>query len=209
MGHAGAPAGGMAPRGPAHAAGIAAGNRVAAELMGPGNRVAAFHVRTGPTSTTTIVDFDTYYVVFDQSLTPPADLQISNVRAAAKWVISTYTVDHFAPGSSALPATAAAAVAASAADVVANADSTVRIRGYTDNRGTVASNITLSGRRARAIQNALVAAGVPRRRTYIVPLGETDFVASNSTEAGRALNRRAEIAVTRPDPPAVTMTIVP
>ena len=74
----------------------------------------------------------------------------------------------------------------------------VEIVGHTDNRGTAASNETLSERRARAVADVLVRAGVDRARITTRGLGATRPVASNDSLEGRARNRRVEI-VTSPD----------
>ena len=198
-GHAGAPAGGMAAFHPAHGSGVAAESRVASELVGPGNRVAGVQDRHSATEYTNVQDFDNYYFLYTLTLTPPSDFQVTSAVQAGKSIISTDTADQFASGSSALPATAAGAVASAAGTVGANSDSTVRIKGYTDSDGPAADNLTLSKSRADAVQTSLVAAGVSRGRTYTKGLGEAEPVASNATEAGQAQNRRVEIDVTQPD----------
>ncbi|MCK5709741.1 MAG: OmpA family protein [Deltaproteobacteria bacterium] len=67
--------------------------------------------------------------------------------------------------------------------------------GYTDNTGDFNYNIKLSERRANAIVNQLVKDGVARDRLAGVGVGPLNPIASNSTEAGRAENRRVELVL--------------
>ena len=69
----------------------------------------------------------------------------------------------------------------------------VRIIGHTDNTGSDAINDPLSQRRADAARDYLAARGVDPRRIVTSGRGEHEPVADNSTEAGRARNRRVEI----------------
>ncbi|MEO6835799.1 MAG: OmpA family protein [Candidatus Tumulicola sp.] len=71
----------------------------------------------------------------------------------------------------------------------------MRIEGYTDSDGGAAYNLALSNRRAQAVVNDLVARyGIARRRLHAAGYGLTHPVASNATDAGKALNRRVELA---------------
>jgi len=72
-------------------------------------------------------------------------------------------------------------------------NSEVRIIGHTDNVGSDATNDPLSVQRAQAARNYLAARGVDPNRVVIAGRGEREPVADNSTEAGRAQNRRVEI----------------
>jgi OmpA-OmpF porin, OOP family len=67
------------------------------------------------------------------------------------------------------------------------------IAGYTDNRGLAARNRQLSQLRASMVLRSLVVRGVPAASLTAVGMGSRHPVASNRTEAGRALNRRVEI----------------
>lgn len=75
-------------------------------------------------------------------------------------------------------------------------NNTVRVVGHTDNTGTSAFNRNLSRQRANAVANILRQGGVPSARIVAVGRGETAPIASNSTAAGRAQNRRVEIIIT-------------
>ena len=69
------------------------------------------------------------------------------------------------------------------------------IAGHTDSVGTDSYNLQLSQRRARAAADYLVSQGVSASRLRTVGMGEGEPVVSNDTEAGRASNRRVEIAI--------------
>lgn len=69
----------------------------------------------------------------------------------------------------------------------------VLIEGYTDSTGPEEYNQKLSTRRATSVYNYFVEQGVDQERMDKKGYGETKPVASNRTQAGRALNRRVEI----------------
>ncbi len=69
----------------------------------------------------------------------------------------------------------------------------IKIEGHTDNIATMEYNIKLSQKRAQAVKNYLVAKGIDESRISTAGFGFKRPIASNDTEAGRALNRRAEI----------------
>lgn len=69
----------------------------------------------------------------------------------------------------------------------------IRIEGHTDDIGSMEYNLRLSGNRAKSIKDHLVEMGINQSRITTAGLGYTQPIASNDTEEGRALNRRAEI----------------
>jgi outer membrane protein OmpA-like peptidoglycan-associated protein len=74
----------------------------------------------------------------------------------------------------------------------------VDITGHTDNRGSEASNQTLSERRASTVRDGLVKSGVDSSRVTTRGEGEHKPIATNETATGRATNRRVDITI-RPD----------
>ncbi len=77
-------------------------------------------------------------------------------------------------------------------------NSRIRIEGNTDNVGSARSNKALSLKRARAVASYLMEEhGMPANRFIIVGNGPDKPVASNSTEAGRAKNRRTDFELVR------------
>jgi OOP family OmpA-OmpF porin len=71
----------------------------------------------------------------------------------------------------------------------------VDVVGHTDGMGSEEYNQGLSERRAAAVKEFLVAGGVPADIIDVSGRGESEPVASNDTEEGRAKNRRVEIHV--------------
>jgi OmpA-OmpF porin, OOP family len=75
----------------------------------------------------------------------------------------------------------------------ANSSLRVWVVGHTDNVGSAESNLTLSKARAAAVIAALNAAGIAPIRLASFGNGPYAPVATNTTEAGRAKNRRVEL----------------
>lgn len=74
-------------------------------------------------------------------------------------------------------------------------DTEILIVGHTDNIGSAQYNQGLSERRAASARNFLISQGVPAERIRTMGRGLTEPVATNDTDAGRALNRRVEVAI--------------
>ena len=75
-------------------------------------------------------------------------------------------------------------------------DTNLLIVGHTDNKGSQAYNLPLSQKRALSVKNYLVSKGISASRLTSQGKGLEEPIADNSTEAGRAQNRRVEIAIT-------------
>lgn len=71
----------------------------------------------------------------------------------------------------------------------------IEISGHTDNQGKPADNMVLSNNRAKAVVGYLQSRNIPAQRLTAKGYGESKPVAGNSTEEGRALNRRTEMKV--------------
>lgn len=71
----------------------------------------------------------------------------------------------------------------------------IDVFGHTDSDGADAYNQTLSERRAQAVSSYLVSRGVQSARMGTRGFGETQPIASNATEEGKAANRRVEIKI--------------
>lgn len=71
----------------------------------------------------------------------------------------------------------------------------VLVEGHTDNTGSDSYNLTLSKNRAQAVTGYLVESGIDRGRFTTKWYGESQPKYDNSTEEGRAKNRRVEIAI--------------
>ncbi|WP_044208318.1 OmpA family protein [Flammeovirga sp. OC4] len=76
-----------------------------------------------------------------------------------------------------------------------NSNIVVQIEGYTDNTGDYDINMMLSQKRADAIVNYLIEAGIAKERLVSKGFGEENPVADNKTDEGKAQNRRTEFKV--------------
>lgn len=74
-------------------------------------------------------------------------------------------------------------------------DSEVEIAGHTDNVGQPDNNLDLSRRRAQAVVDYLIKAGVSSSKLSAAGYGETRPIATNETAEGKARNRRIEFVV--------------
>jgi outer membrane protein OmpA-like peptidoglycan-associated protein len=79
------------------------------------------------------------------------------------------------------------------------------VQGHTDNVGSVEQNRYLSEERAKTVMQYLVSKGVDPGIMIAVGFGETRPVFANSTDYGRAQNRRVQLRRIPPPPkgPAV------
>jgi OOP family OmpA-OmpF porin len=71
----------------------------------------------------------------------------------------------------------------------------IEIAGHTDTDGDNTANQTLSEKRAQAVVDYLVKAGLPAGRFTAVGYGSAQPVAANDTDEGKARNRRIEFVV--------------
>ena len=71
----------------------------------------------------------------------------------------------------------------------------IDVTGHTDSTGSVEYNMSLSERRASAVETYLTAAGVEPVRIYTMGVGPHYPVADNGTVNGRQMNRRVELVL--------------
>lgn len=74
-------------------------------------------------------------------------------------------------------------------------DTKILIEGHTDSVGEESYNMALSRNRASAVRSYLGNLGVGSARMSSTGSGESNPVASNDSESGRAQNRRVEVAI--------------
>jgi peptidoglycan-associated lipoprotein len=77
----------------------------------------------------------------------------------------------------------------------ANPGLNVTIEGHCDSIGTVEYNLALGERRANSVRDYLASRGITANRLRTVSYGEERPIADNNTAEGRAMNRRAHLAV--------------
>ena len=71
----------------------------------------------------------------------------------------------------------------------------VQVQGHTDSDGSNSYNLKLSNRRANAVREYLIKAGVEESRLESKGFGETTPIADNKTAAGKEKNRRVEFTI--------------
>jgi outer membrane protein OmpA-like peptidoglycan-associated protein len=73
----------------------------------------------------------------------------------------------------------------------------IAVEGNTDNVGSTATNQSLSEKRANAVRDYLVSAGISGDSISAAGKGEESPIATNKTAAGRQQNRRVELVITQ------------
>ena len=123
------------------------------------------------------------------------------IEDAAKPVDKTTWFDFdrllFDTGSATLQAASQEQLGNIAAVLKAYPNVELKIGGYTDNTGDKAANVKLSGDRAKSVAAELAKLGIAAARLAPEGYGEEHPVADNSTEEGRAKNRRISMRVTK------------
>src|SRR5882672_2989925 len=117
-------------------------------------------------------------------------------REARGFVVTLSSGLFFDTGKSTLKKGAQATLTRIAEQLKSNPDIKVVVEGHTDSTGTAAKNQQLSEKRAQAVRDFLVSAGVPADRVTAVGRGEEQPIATNKTAAGRQQNRRVELVIT-------------
>ena len=82
-----------------------------------------------------------------------------------------------------------------AAFIRQNPTAVLEISGHTDNSGSADANRTLSQRRADAVKNHLLSLGCPADNIRAKGYGADKPIADNTTEQGKAKNRRVEFKI--------------
>lgn len=80
-----------------------------------------------------------------------------------------------------------------------NPETNILIVGHTDDVGSDTYNLSLSERRARQVKQYISSQGITNSRLEIQGKGEAEPISDNTTEAGRAQNRRVEIVIVAND----------
>lgn len=72
-------------------------------------------------------------------------------------------------------------------------NTSIVLEGHCDERGSSEYNMALGERRAKAVRDALMIAGVPSSRVRVVSFGEEKPAAEGHDESSWAMNRRVEM----------------
>lgn len=145
-------------------------------------------------------EFTTYFLELIYRVNPGNDFQLVRSQRIPKVQVSQNVVNQFGPGIIAIPAGGNVILNRVVADLNANADRTVAIEAFTDSTGSHSLNLRLSRERAESARAYLIGRGIAANRINIIGRGETNFVDTNGTAAGRANNRRVVLTVHRPGP---------
>ncbi len=103
----------------------------------------------------------------------------------------------FEVGSADITTEGAVAVDSAAGFLSQDPGARIEIHGHTDSDGETETNQILSQQRAEAVLTALVSRGIDPSRMTAVGFGESQPIAPNVTDDGRATNRRIEFIVLR------------
>jgi outer membrane protein OmpA-like peptidoglycan-associated protein len=115
--------------------------------------------------------------------------EIEEIQTAIDGVTATLVRAHFTSGSALLALSTEAKRALLAA--AARADE-IRIRGGTDSSGSVAINDLLARERAESMRRMLIDGGIAAEKLH-TSSSQGEYIATNSTVAGRAQNRRVDV----------------
>ncbi|HEX4481139.1 MAG TPA: OmpA family protein [Rudaea sp.] len=171
-------------------------------VEGEQSAAAADAARAQAAQTTRIADAQAKEAELARKEAQLAELAASDLRGHLQNMRATHgaqgmqmTLDDvaFAPGRAALRPEAKASLGKLVAFVNKDPGKPIRIEGHTDSRGNPNANQILSQKRADSVRDALIAAGVAANRMSSVGLGQDNPVADDSTEEGRAKNRRVDV----------------
>jgi len=109
----------------------------------------------------------------------------------------TYTLKnvHFETGSATLTSDSYAALNNLYEALKAKPNLVIEIAGHTDNVGKYENNLVLSQERANSVKKYLVSKGIDESRIVAKGYADTQPIASNNTEEGKAKNRRTEVRI--------------
>jgi outer membrane protein OmpA-like peptidoglycan-associated protein len=120
--------------------------------------------------------------------------EIEEIQTAINGVTATLLRAHFASGSALL---ALSTEARNAILETAARAAVIRIRGGTDNLGSVAVNDLLARERAESMRRLLIEGGIAADKLH-ASASQGEYIATNSTVAGRAQNRRVDVVFANP-----------
>ena len=136
-----------------------------------------------------------------QSLTQLLEQGLAKVRLEQDWLVIELSSGLLFPSGSAAATNSARVVLQEIGKIINPINNFLRIRGYTDNvpitNELFSSNWELSVARATSVLRLLENQGTPPQRMAIEGYGQYYPTADNSTAAGRAANRKVEIAISR------------
>lgn len=122
----------------------------------------------------------------------PGTLRAASVDERGCWSLDEL---RFAVDGAGIEAGFEQSLAEDVAVLQANPDVRIRVDGYTDSDGPAAYNQQLSERRASAVRDYFVSAGLDADRFEVQGFGEENPVAPNDSDANKRRNRRVELTI--------------
>jgi outer membrane protein OmpA-like peptidoglycan-associated protein len=124
--------------------------------------------------------------------------RIASTRSESRGVIVTLNGGIlFDTGKTALKPGAKSTLSKIAKQLQTDPSLKIAVEGHTDNVGGTAMNQSLSEKRANAVRDYLVSAGISGDHITADGKGEESPIATNKTAAGRQQNRRVELVITQ------------
>lgn len=126
-------------------------------------------------------------------------IKTSDIENYPPRTLAVFSGRTFRPGHDVINEAAASKIEKLVNEISVFPNSHILIEGHTDNIPTGklhSDNRNLSLRRAKTIANLLISKGIPRERISVNGYGDTRPIDTNSTEEGRARNRRVEVKLT-------------
>lgn len=131
-------------------------------------------------------------VPLDSGLPGATEVTEASLRGKTFQAVPTLLSVHFDYDRDTLNEGSIAALKANAEWLKANAKAEIQVQGHCDERGTVAYNLALGQKRARAVRDYYRALGVPMSRMSTISFGKEKPECADATEGCWRTNRRAE-----------------
>jgi len=129
------------------------------------------------------------------------DDELASVNSTDDWIEVDIKSSVLFPSGAALPSSEARKIVSKVAQLLKEVDNPIHVEGFTDNvpiqNDFYPSNWELSAARAAAVVRLLEASDVAPDRLAAVGYAEFQPVADNSTEDGRAKNRRVSLIISK------------
>ena len=149
---------------------------------------------SGPTTASAEVQWYNLEIIQEEAMAQELSAAL-NDGLAANGKVAIYDI-LFDTGLAVVKPESHDAIKAIADWLAANPTANLYVVGHTDNTGTLPANLKLSKDRAAAVVTYLTSKlGVPATRLTADGVGPLAPVSTNTTDAGRALNRRVEVVL--------------
>ena len=125
-----------------------------------------------------------------QEMEASAEKMASELQASSR--IALYGIN-FATNSATLTADSEKALTEIVTLLTAQPEWKITVEGHTDDAGAKAANQTLSLKRANSVVAWLVSHGIPEAHLSAAGFGDSKPIDSNTTDEGKAKNRRVEL----------------